>query len=285
MLVRPPVIQWSWKFCSTVVLSNLLWKTLHIQSEGSVKTISRTTTHNSCPQSCQTESATAPPYISACSTVVDPCILYGTQCILFHNYPFSLRNRHGVFDHSVMILEVHQGLAASSLSPALLQGYSQDVPTKSDGWCLCFFAVISVGVTHTRSKKSDSPVISDAVLFGVHLIETGGRRRGRRKLMTERMKKCHLDFSVNEQRNGHSVDLQWFIRLDPSAALSSAWTVSYSSGTLVCNLVDLLLMNLSISLCLGCFSSDGGVGGLESAKSRLLRFQIQSVWKAYIKKL
>lgn len=38
----------------------------------------------------------------------------------------------GRFDHSVMILEVRRGLAASSLSPTLLQGYSRDVPAKSD---------------------------------------------------------------------------------------------------------------------------------------------------------
>lgn len=104
-------------------------------------------------QSRKTESITAPLYIDACTTAVDPCILCGTQCILFHNYPFLLRNRHGVFDHPVMILEVHQGLAASSLSSALLQGYSRDVLTKSDAWCFLFRVVISVGVTHTQKKK------------------------------------------------------------------------------------------------------------------------------------
>lgn len=124
-------------------------------------------------QSRKTESITAPLYIGAWTTAVDPCILNGTQCILFHNYPFLLRNRHGVFDHPVMILEVHQGLAASSLSSALLQGYSQDVLTKSDAWCFLFRVVISVAVTHTK-KRSESPVISDGVMFGEHLIDTGG---------------------------------------------------------------------------------------------------------------
>lgn len=130
---------------------------------------------------------TAPLYIGACTTAVDPCILYGTQCILFHNYPFLLRNRHGVFDHSVMILEVHQGLAASSLSPILYQGYSQDVLTKSVGWCLSFSHSYFCWC-HTNTQKSDCPVISDGVMFGTHLIERGGGRRGSRKLMTERMK-------------------------------------------------------------------------------------------------
>lgn len=142
-----------------------------------------------------------------------------------------------------------------------------------------FRAAISAGVTQTRTKKCDGPVISDGAVFGAHLIETGRGEAWKQEVNDRENEKCHLDFSVNEQRNGHSVDLQWFIRLDPSAAVSSARTVSYSSGTLVCNLVDLLLMNLSISLCLGCFSGDGGVGGPESAKSRLLRFHIQSVWK------
>lgn len=233
-------------------------------------------------QSRKTESITAPLYIGACTTAVDPCILYGTQCILFHNYPFLLRNRHGVFDHPVMILEVHQGLAASSLSSALLQGYSQDVLTKSDAWCFLFRVVISVGVTRTHTQKKRQPR---------HIWRRDVRRApyrdwgGRQEVNDRENEKCHLDFSVNEQRNGHSVDLQWFIRLDPSAAVSSAWTVSYSSGTLVCNLVDLLLMNLSISLCLGCFSSDGGVGGLESAKPRLLRLHAVSLKAFYQKTL
>lgn len=110
-------------------------------------------------QSRKTESITAPLYIGACTTAVDPCTLHGMQCILFHNYPFLQRNRHGVFDHPVMILEVHQGLAASSLSSALLQGYSQDVLTKSDAWCFLLLAVISVSVTHTHThtKKKRQP--------------------------------------------------------------------------------------------------------------------------------
>lgn len=109
--------------------------------------------------------------------------------------------------------------------------------------------------TDTHTHKATAPSCLMAWWFGSQLMETGGRRRGSWKLMDRENEKCHLDFSVNEQRNGQSVDLQWFIRLDPSAAVSSAWTVSYSSGTLVCNLVDLLLMNLSISLCLGCCSA------------------------------
>lgn len=143
------------------------------------------------PQSCKTLPTTAPLYIGARTAVVDPCILYGRHCILFHNYPILLRNRHGVFDHSVMILEVHQGLAASSLSPTLLQGYSQDVLTKSDGWCLSFSHSYFCPCHTNTNKKSDSPVISEDVMFGTDLIETGGRLGGfggSRKLMTERMK-------------------------------------------------------------------------------------------------
>lgn len=140
------------KVRSTVVLCILACGKHHVQSEGSVRTSCRTTTH----KSRKTESITAPLYIGAWTTAVDPCILNGTQCILFHNYPFLLRNRHGVFDHPVMILEVHQGLAASSLSSALLQGYSQDVLTKSDAWCFLFRVVISVAVTHTQ-KKARAP--------------------------------------------------------------------------------------------------------------------------------
>lgn len=44
-------------------------------------------------------------------------------------------------------------------------------------------------------------------------------------------------------------------------------------------------MNLSISLCLGCFSSDGGVGGLESAKLRLLGLHPVSLKAFYQKTL
>lgn len=44
-------------------------------------------------------------------------------------------------------------------------------------------------------------------------------------------------------------------------------------------------MNLSISLCLGCFSGDGGVGGLESAKPRLLRLHAVSLKAFYQKTL
>lgn len=46
-------------------------------------------------------------------------------------------------------------------------------------------------------------------MFGEHLIETGGGSGGGRQEVNDREnEKCHLDFSVNEQRNGHSVDLQ-----------------------------------------------------------------------------
>lgn len=45
-------------------------------------------------------------------------------------------------------------------------------------------------------------------MFGEHLIETGRGSGGRQEVNDRENEKCHLDFSVNEQRNGHSVDLQ-----------------------------------------------------------------------------
>lgn len=71
-----------------------------------------------------------------------------------------------------------------------------------------FSAWLFLSVSRTHKKKSDSPVISDGVMFGEHLVETGVGWGGRQEVNDRENEKCHLDFSVNEQRNGHSVDLQ-----------------------------------------------------------------------------
>lgn len=136
--------------------------------------------------------------------------------IIFHNCLLLQRNCRGVFDHPVMICKDHPGLAASSLSKVIPKMYFYSLmPGVFDNcgyfcWCLKVIGLLFF------------------VLFCFYFCFFGGGfrcgdrqelkhipKKKKQEVTNRENKICHLHFSVNEERNGQSVDVQWFIRLDP----------------------------------------------------------------------